>query len=295
MSNLLSGKIGIVGAGALGSALARAMHQAGYQVIAVTSRATASTERLAKEIGGCEAMQTSQDVADRCDAVFLSVPDSAIEAVSSETRWRSGQAVIHCSGASPLAVLDSAKGNGALPGTFHPLQTFGDRDASPYVTRDIAYAVEAETPLHEELEALATDLGGRPIVLAAEDRVMYHASAIAVCGLLATLVKLSADLWSDFSESNGEGLRALLPLARSTLDGIEQRGFPNALTGPMVRGDVATLASHIEALATRAPGFQSIYGHLALASLPIARAKGGLGVREEEQLRELLTDSLQIK
>ncbi|MCH8940551.1 MAG: DUF2520 domain-containing protein [Chloroflexi bacterium] len=300
-SDLRSGSIGIVGAGALGSTLARAMQQVGYHVTAVASRTTGSAERLAQELDGCEAVK-AQDVADRCDAVFLTVPDSAILDVASAIQWRSGQAVFHCSGASPLSILDSAKHGGALIGAFHPLQTFGGSDGgpafspldgSPNIMRNIAYAVEAESPLREELESLATDLGGWPIALAAEDRVLYHASAIAACGLLATLVKLSADLWSDFGQSSDQGLRALLPLVRGTLDGIERRGFPDALTGPMVRGDVATVQSHIDALAARAPAFQPIYSHLALASLPIARDKGGLGAREEEQLRELLTNSLQ--
>ena len=295
VSSLLSGSIGIVGAGALGSTLARAMQHVGYHVTAVASRTNASSERLATELDCCAVMATPQDVADRCDVVFLTVPDVSIKAIATATRWRSGQPVVHCSGASSLAPLSFAKDSGALVGAFHPLQTFGGSDGKLDVLRNIAYAVEAESPLHKELETLATDLGGWPIALAAEDRVMYHTSAIAACGLVATLVKLSADLWSDFAESRDEGLRALLPLVRSTLDGIEQRGFPNVLTGPMVRGDVATVASHIEALTTRAPGFQSVYSHLALASLPIAKAKGGLGAHEEEQLRELLTDSLQIK
>ena len=300
-TGLLSGSIGFVGAGALGSMLARAMQHSGYHVTAAASRTAASAERLAKGLDGCEAVQTPQDVADRCDAVFLAVPDSAIQAVASATRWRLGQAVVHCSGATQLSALDSAKGYGALIGTFHPLQTFGGPAFSPFsppgssqnVLHGIAYAVEAENPLQEDLESLATNLGGWTIALAAEDRVLYHASAIAACGLLATLVKLSADLWLDFSLSNDEGLRALVPLVRGTLDSIERRGFPDALTGPAVRGDIGTVASHIEALATRAPEFQSIYSHLSLASLPIARAKGGLGANEEKQLRELLVSSLQ--
>ena len=285
--------VGFVGAGALGTTLARAMQHAGYHVTAVASRTSASAERMAKGLDGCDAVQTPQDVADRCDAVFLTVPDSAIQAVANATQWRYGQVVVHCSGATSLSTLDSAKSVGALTGAFHPLQTFGGPDAPPDVLRDIAYAIEAETPLRQDLESLANDLGGWPIALAAEDRVLYHASAIAACGLLATLVKLSADLWSDFSQSSDEGLRALLPLVRGALDGIERRGFPDALTGPAVRGDVGTVASHIETLAARAPGFQSIYGHLSLASLPIARTKGGLGTQEEEQLRELLVSSLQ--
>jgi predicted short-subunit dehydrogenase-like oxidoreductase (DUF2520 family) len=291
-ADLRSGSIGFVGAGALGSTLARAMQHAGHHLTSVASRTTTSAERLASSIDGCEAV-TVQDVADRCGVVFLTVPDSAILDVASATQWRSGQVVIHCSGASPLSILDSANRGGALIGAFHPLQTFGGSDGSPNIMRDIAYAVEAESPLREELETLANDLGGWPIALAAEDRILYHASAIAACGLLATLVKLSADLWSDFGQGSDAGLRSLLPLVRSTLDGIERRGFPEVLTGPMVRGDVATMQSHIDALAARAPAFQPIYSHLALASLPIARDKGGLGTREEEQLRELLTNSLQ--
>jgi predicted short-subunit dehydrogenase-like oxidoreductase (DUF2520 family) len=296
-NELLFGGVGFIGAGALGTTLARGMQHAGYRVTAVASKTAASAERMAKGLDGCEAVQTPQDVAVRCDVVFLTVPDSAIQAVANATRWRSDQVVVHCSGATSLSTLDSAKDVGALIGAFHPLQTFGGPAFSPPngsqdVLRDIAYAVEAESPLREGLESLANDLGGWPIALAAEDRVLYHASAIAACGLLATLVKLSADLWSDFSQSSDQGLRALLPLVRGTLDGIERRGFPDALTGPAVRGDVGTVASHIEALAMRAPGFQSIYGHLSLASLPIAQAKGGLGATEEE-LRELLVSSLQ--
>jgi predicted short-subunit dehydrogenase-like oxidoreductase (DUF2520 family) len=301
-NELLSGNVGFIGAGALATTLARGIQHAGYRVTTVASRTVSSAERMAKGLDGCEAVQTPQDVAGHCDVVFLTVPDSAIQAVANATRWRSDQVVVHCSGATSLSTLDSAKGVGALIGAFHPLQTFGGPAFSPQgfsppngsqdVLRDIAYAVEAETPLREGLESLANDLGGWPIALAAEDRVLYHASAIAACGLLATLVKLSADLWSDFSQSSDQGLRALLPLVRGTLDGIERRGFPDALTGPAVRGDVGTVASHIEALAMRAPGFQSIYGHLSLASLPIAQAKGGLGATEEE-LRELLVSSLQ--
>ncbi|SVB70347.1 uncharacterized protein METZ01_LOCUS223201, partial [marine metagenome] len=285
---MLSGNIGFVGTGALGCTMARAMHNAGYRVASVTSRTAASAEQLAMELDGCEAMRTPQDVADCSHVVFLTVPDNIIESVTNATQWRSGQAVVHCSGATPLSVLNSAKNLGALVGAIHPLQTFGGTNEAPVVMQGIAYAIEAESSLDEDLATLATDLGGWPIALAAEDRVLYHASATAACGLLAILVKLSSGLWSDFIQSNDEGLRSLLPLVFGTLDSIERRGFPDALTGPMARGDIGTVASHLEALSTRAPEFQLVYSHLMLASLLIARDKGGLGQNEEDQLRELL-------
>ena len=287
-----SGNIGFVGAGALGSTMARAMHQAGYSVTAVTSRTTVSAEQIMMELDGCKVMQTAQEVADCSDVVLLTVPDNAIETVANATQWRPGQVVVHCSGATPLSMLNPAKNVGALIGAIHPLQTFGTTDGAPIVMRGIAYAIESEPPLSEDLANLATDLGGWPIALAAQDRVLYHASATAACALFAILLKLSSGLWSGFNRSSDEGLRSLLPLAGGTLESIERHGFPGALTGPVARGDVETVASHLEVLSTRAPEFQLVYSHLTLASIPIAREKGGLGQNEENQLRELLMSSL---
>lgn len=287
-----SGNIGFVGTGALGSTMARAMYQAGYSVTAVTSRTTASAEQMMRELSGCKAMQAAQEVADCCDVVFLTVPDNVIKLVANATQWRAGQVVVHCSGATPLSTLNSAKNVDALIGTIHPLQTFGTSDGAPVVMRGIAYAIESEPSLWQGLANLATDLGGWPITLAAQDRVLYHTSATTVCALLAILLNLSSELWSSFNQSSGEGLRSLLPLVYGTLKNVERHGFPSALTGPVARGDVETVASHLEVLSSRAPEFQSVYSHLTLASLPIARDKGGLGQNEENQLRELLMNSL---
>ncbi len=285
------GDIGFIGAGALGSAFAHAMARHGYPVRAVAGRTPASAERLASALPGCEAV-SPQQVAGRCDTVFLVVPDDAIASVAASLTWREGQAVVHCSGATPLAALNAARDCGAASGAFHPLQTF-TADADPVaVTRGIAYAVEAPQPLRRALERLAEDLGGWPIALASEDRAVYHASAIGACGLVATLLKLASGLWDGVPGLEGQGMRALLPLTRTTLDNIERQGFPQALTGPAVRGDVGVVRSHLDALAERAPGFLPLYAALSLASLPIARDKGGLSESNEVQLRELLTASL---
>lgn len=285
------GDIGFIGAGAFASALARSMGHHGYAVRAVASRTTASAERLAEALPACEPA-SAQQVADQCDTVFLAVPDDAIASVTATLSWRAGQAVVHCSGATPLAALDAPRDSGAATGAFHPLQTFTAGADPVAVTRGIAYAVEAPPPLRGALEQLAGDLGGWPIALASEDRALYHASAIAACGLVATLLKQASGLWDGVPGLEGQGLRALLPLTRSTLDNIERQGFPQALTGPAVRGDVGVVRSHLDALAERAPGLLHLYAALSLASLPIARDKGALSREREDQLREMFTASL---
>ncbi len=284
----LLGNVGFIGAGALGTTLAQAMHRCGYSVRAVASRTGSSAESLAAEIPGCEAA-SPQGVADRCDTVFLTVPDDAIVAVAASLRWRTGQAVVHCSGALPLDVLSAATAAGAIGGAMHPLQTFTAGVDPTASFQGVACAVEAPAPLRGALDDLAARLGGWPISLSSEDRALYHASAIAACGLIATLLKLAGDLWNGVPGLEEQGMRALLPLTRSTLNNIERQGLPAALTGPAARGDVGVVQMHLDALSERAPGFLPLYAALSLASLPIAREKGTLAGPQETLLRELLS------
>lgn len=285
------GDVGFIGAGSLASALAVALHRRGYAVRAVASRTPASAERLAGAVPGCEPA-TPQAVADHCGTVLLTVPDDAIAGVAASLRWREGQIVLHCSGAVPLDALSDAVGAGVRTGALHPLQTFTAGTDPEAALRGIACAIEAPSPLREALERLAGDLGGRPLSIASRDRALYHASAIAACGLAATLLKQAADLWRGIPGLEDEGRGALLPLTRSTLDNIERQGFPAALTGPAARGDVRVVRMHLDALGERAPGFLPLYAALSLALLPIARDKGTLGGPQEAELRALLTAAL---
>ena len=290
-ASLTDGGIGFVGAGSVGTALALALSQRGYAVRAVASRTRASALRLGERAPGIEACGHPQDVLDRCAMVFITVPDGAIAEVAGSLRWRPAQAAVHCSGATSLDSLSAPRSQGALVGGFHPLQTFATPESAARDLGGTAFGIEADTPLLEELQQMARVLGGRPIRLRAEDRPLYHASAVAVCGLLTALVSLSAGLWSGYA-SPKEGLQALLPLVRGTLESLERDGLPTALTGPLTRGDQTTVASHLGALETASPELLPIYCHLALAALPLARAKGGLPPAGEAALERSLRAAL---
>jgi predicted short-subunit dehydrogenase-like oxidoreductase (DUF2520 family) len=300
MSAATGQRIGVIGAGVVGTALARALASLDRRVDAVASRTRASAERLAARTPGCVVLDTPQAVSDRCDLVLLTVPDDAIAGVAAAVHWTPGQAVVHCSGAQALSALDPAAQLGARVGGFHPLQTFADGDQQPSVFHGIAFAVEATAPLRDELEDLARTLGGWPIRLSSADRALYHASAVAVCGFIATLMRAAADLWEGFGGDPpgplghaDEGLRALIPLARRTIEGIEAQGLPAAMTGPLTRGDVGTVRGHLEALDAAAPGFKHLYCHLALSGLGLARAKGGLEPDRELAIERLLMETLE--
>ncbi|MSQ32826.1 MAG: DUF2520 domain-containing protein [Dehalococcoidia bacterium] len=278
--------VGIIGAGALGTALGPALAGAGYTVVAVASRDDASAEALARCLPGCRAT-TAQGVAEAAELVFLTTPDDAVGPTAASLRWRPGRAAIHCSGSLTMAPLATAAAQGARVGSLHPLQAFAER-GRPELATGIAWALEATPPLDATLRQLVNDLKGWIIAVTPEQRILYHAGTILACNYLVTLVKLATDLWEPLGMGRRQAVRTLLPLLRVTLDNIERTGYPNCLTGPLSRGDGGVVQRHLEAIGQVAPQAAATYRALGLATLPIARAKGRLGPEQEEKLRVLL-------
>ena len=283
MSSTLS--IGLIGAGTLGKSLALGLATAGYRVTAVASRTYASAETLAEMIPGCTAVRQAQELVDRCDLVFVTTTDEAVSRVVADLRWSPGQGVAHCSGSGSLDLLLPAVRMGARCGSLHPFQTFAGivapQDALERF-RGITFAVEGDGWLLETLEGVAVDLGGRVIRLNANDRSLYHASAVMSCGYLVALLKAAAEIWRHIGVTEEEGVQAMLPLARATLENVASMGPDGAVTGPMVRGDADTLQGHLEALKARLPDLLPLYLALSRASLPLAAPRV-----EGERLREM--------
>ena len=267
-------KIGFIGAGTVGNALANRLSACGYSVSAVASRTFASAQKLAQAASGCQAMNSFQDLADAVDMVFITTPDGAIGQVASQVKWRLGQSVVHCSGADSAEVLEPARAMGAQVAAFHPLQTFASVEQAISNIPGSTFAVEAEEPLRSILKEMASRLEGYSIDLKASDKVLYHASAVIACNYLVTLVKLSTDLWQTFNVTRQDAVRALMPLLKGTLNNLEHVGIPNCLTGPIARGDVGTVQKHLAALDMSAPEIATIYRELGLETIPIAIAKG---------------------
>ena len=281
-------RLGFIGAGTVGTALAVRLNHSGYSVVAVYSRSRASADKLAQAAGGVRVFNSSQEVADNADFVFITTPDDAIAPVASQVNWHSGQSVVHCSGADSVASLQPAQKAGAKVGAFHPLQTFAGVNQAINNLPGSTFALEAEEPLLKTLQEMAESLDGHWVVLKASDKVIYHASAVIACNYLVTLVKLATDLWQTFDVSSPEATRALLPLLRGTLNNIENIGIPNCLTGPIARGDIGTINKHLEALKQTAPNLLPTYRELGRQTVPVALAKGKIDQAKAKELETIL-------
>ena len=281
-------KLGFIGAGTVGTALAVRLSGRGYPVVAVSSRSQASAENLAQAVDGCRVFASNQAVADAAELVFITTPDGAIASVVSEIQWHPGQSVVHCSGADSTDLLKSAKKMGAHVGVLHPLQTFAGVSQAIENMPGSTFALEAEEPLLKTLKDIAAALGGSWIELKASDKVAYHAAAVIACNYLVTLVKLATDLWQTFSIPPQQATQALLPLVRGTVNNIDALGIPQCLTGPIARGDTGTIEKHLQALAEVAPALLSTYKELGLQTIPIALAIGRINQQQAGALEKIL-------
>jgi predicted short-subunit dehydrogenase-like oxidoreductase (DUF2520 family) len=279
--------LGFIGAGRVGTGLATGFVSAGHDVVAVASRSIASAQALAKRVSGARA-GAPQEVADRADLVFITVPDDAIEAVVSSVRWRAGCACVHCSGAADLDTLKKAVADGALAGGFHPLHMFGEPGESADALRGCAVALAGPGALVEKLERLARSLGARPLRLPEGGRALYHVAANFSGAFVIALMQETIALWKKLGISEGDALAALLPLLRGTVDNVERLGAAGGLGSAVARGDVGTIRRHLDVLAKEAPDSLELYRLLSLRTVPLALAKGTLKPAAAKEIEALL-------
>ncbi|MFC1872430.1 Rossmann-like and DUF2520 domain-containing protein [Chloroflexota bacterium] len=284
-------KIGFIGAGTVGTALAVLLSSKGYPVVAVASRTAASAATFTIQVPGCSAAANNQAVADTADLVFITTPDDIIPTIAQEVSWRKGQSVVHCSGAASTDILEPAKQVGAATATMHPLQSFAGVEKAIENIPGSTFAIEAEGTLLALLEEMSSALGGYPIRLKAADKTLYHASAVMACNYFVTLMNLSAELWETFGASKQEALRALMPLLKGTLNNLEQIGLPDCLTGPIARGDTDTIKKHLAALNERNPDIMKVYTQLGQHTIPIARAKSKVTAAQVTEMENILVNN----
>lgn len=269
-------RVGVIGAGRVGSALGAALARAGHEVVAVAAVSAASLARADRLLPGVPVLPSDEVVA-AAELVLLAVPDDAlrplIAGLAETDAWRPGQLVAHTSGAQGIGVLDPAAARGVLPLALHPVMTFVGRPEDLDRISGAMFGVTADDELRPVAEALVLEMGGEPVWVPEAARAMYHAALSIGSNHLITVV---ADALSLLSRAGIDGAPQLLaPLVSASLDNVLRLG-DGALTGPVSRGDVATLATHLRTLRADAPELLAAYRALALRTAERAHAAGRL-------------------
>jgi predicted short-subunit dehydrogenase-like oxidoreductase (DUF2520 family) len=286
-SNLGATKIGIIGAGRLGKALAWCLDTRGFNIHAAASRTDEEAQSLARKTNHCLVVNPQQ-VADTCDLIFITTPDDSIAPTAESIKWREKTGVVHCSGATDVTALSKAASDGASIGGFHPLQTFGDPEAAALTLPGCVITIEANSELNDALCAIAVRLGCKINLLPAGARGSYHAAAAYAGQFLNVLLAEAVRVWKSWGGSEDAALQALVPLMRGTVSSIETAGVARGMPGPVSRGDTGTVRKHVKSLSEIDEGAASFYRELAVRSVPLAQQAGGISEKTAAEILQIL-------
>jgi predicted short-subunit dehydrogenase-like oxidoreductase (DUF2520 family) len=280
--------IGIVGAGAVGTALGAALHRAGWPVVAVASRDQARRERFRRLVPGARGFAEAAAILDEVELIVLAVPDDAVERLAGELRLYGGQALVHTSGVLGAEVLEPARAAGTQIGAFHPLVAFADTERAIAALHGATVAIEGDDQLAALLADMAEAIGATAVRLAPGSKAAYHAAAVLAAGGFDALLDAIAELGTAAGLDEQGSLAVYGGLIEQTLGNARALGIRAALTGPMTRGDVGTLARHLDALARLAPGVLPLYRAAAEREITLAESRGSLAPEAAESMRSLL-------
>ena len=275
--------VAIVGAGSLASFLAPALRKSGYAITEIICRDVPASRRAAQRLAKRVRARafTVQKAPLDADLLWLCVPDREIQAVAKAFAGASHKLkfAFHSSGALASRELDALRKQGIAAASVHPLMTFV-AGGIPSLA-GVPFAVEGDTAATRMARRIVSDLGGESFALPASRKAAYHAWATMTSPLfLAFLVTLEeAARMAGLTQEQSR--RRSLPIIRQTLDNYARLGPQHSFSGPIIRGDVETVARHLSVL-KKHPEVRSVY--VALARSAIRR----LPAKNRNKLRHLL-------
>lgn len=236
----------ILGAGRAGRALARACHAAGVPIVGLHGRSASSHDPDKVTVGAIPATIGDASI------VLVTVRDGQMDealTVLLGAPLADGAVILHASGSSEPVALGPLREAGHPCGTFHPLAPLADAAAGPETMTGAYVGIDGDPGAISAARALADALGSRAVRIPPGRKPLYHAAAVTSANFVTALAVLGARLFRDSGLSPADAEGATRALIRVAAANVERGDFAGALTGPAARGEVETVARHLEALA----------------------------------------------
>ncbi len=280
-------RVAIIGPGRVGTLLAMASVRAGWRVVAVGGGRASSRTVLTGLVAGVRSHADPAAAVAGADLVLLTVPDDEIEPVVDglvrADALDPDQGVVHVAGSRGLAVLRRAGLAGARIAACHPAMTIPAGATDPEVLVGVPWAVTARSADLAWARELVVALGGDPQEVADEARTLYHAALALASNAVGAAVVTARRLL--LAAHVADPAAFLGPLAHASVDNAAAEGAV-ALTGPIVRGDVGTVAAHLAGIGADLPELLTAYR--ALAQAPLEPVRPALAPEVVAALEELL-------
>lgn len=277
-------RISVAGAGKAGRTIALLLKYSGHEIVEVVCRTRASADAAAKFIG---AGIPSLEIRDSSfDVLVIGVPDDAIATL--DFADGKGKIAFHLSGTNTVKDLAALKKHGFTVASVHPMKSFANPELAAQTFAGTFCAIESDEKIFQVLSGLVCQIGGIPFRVKGNKKGLYHASAVFASNYLHAIVASAAELLQEAGVASDVARAAILKLTGGTYENIKKMWLPEALTGPIERGDVETVKIHISALKKYNKRLARLYRELGMQTLQIAKKKGLPG-KKVSQLKRVLS------
>ncbi len=282
----------LIGAGRAGRLLCLAMTHAGYRYTWVGSKSGDDSAELAREAGIEKSGAGFEDFPGRAGFLVFAVPDDEIERVAASAVHAGiigeGSIAAHLSGALGSSVLADVASAGAAVMAFHPAQTFTAASDPATVLHGICFDMEGDEIACTLGERVAEDLGAVSVRLSPEARVLTHLAMTIASNYTVSLVHMAEEIIETAGVDRATAQKMLMPLVTATVANISGLGTKKSLTGPISRGDVEIVRTHLIALKTIDERYARLYRDLAREALDIAVERGSVSHEAAERIYRVL-------
>lgn len=288
-------KIGFIGAGRVGTAMGMYFRKNSFALSGYFSRSLASSRKAAAMTDSTCYTALDSLCADS-DMIFITTGDDQIEKaceqLCQEAQPGEGQIIVHMSGALPSTVLGAAKAFGCSIYSMHPLLAFADIQKSVSDLPNAYFCIEGDDKRLHIIENLLQACGNPYFTLKPEQKTLYHAAACMLSNFLVTLVHSGMNLMENIAVDRAVAFEAMLPLMNNTLQNILELDAPQALTGPIARGDVSTVAKQLAAISSGSGEQLPMFAFMAQETLKLATKSKLSSSQKADKLQSIIQSYL---
>lgn len=264
----------LVGAGPVATAIAGALRLGGVPVLGLWARRAAQARAAGSTAGVAAFSSAPPDVLLECEVIVLAVRDQVIGEVAQMLVGtglvNKRHVLLHCAGAaSSKELLGEVAPQVAGVGTMHPLSAIADGKAAMRALKGTVFGIEGDEVGRSAAARLVGAMGGVVLALDGTQMPAYHAAAALASNYIVAAIDAAAAVLASAGVAPDAAAQALVPLAEGALRNIAAHGTTAGLTGPVRRGDAATIQRHLDALRGR-PELVEIYRALARRAVEIA-------------------------
>ena len=277
-------KVGFIGAGKVGFSLGKYLSINNIELSGYYSNNYESAVKASEFTGSIAYIEIAKLISDS-DIIIITTPDEAIEEIWSKmvSININNKIICHCSGLLSSKIFSNISNHGACGYSIHPIYAFSDKYNSYKNLNQALITIEGKNEKINVLVDLFSNIGNEVKIISAKDKSKYHVASVFVSNHVIGLCSIGTKLLSQCGFSEDEAFDSLCPLIVNNINNLVQKGIKESLTGPIERGDIATVEAHIDCLENNE---LSIYKLLSKELISISKKKNNKNYEKLEKIME---------